>query len=310
MPEIPGAALPSTRIPDAPLREGQRRHDFLGANEWGMAMLEAAYPGERDEEYRAMRTRIQTYLRTSARVELIAPPTTGLAARSVSLRVKVTNLSGHKLPTGYEDARLMWLQVQVGGTVVSGAYVNDELVEDTQARVYRFQAGRYEGGRTTPSDFVARHNTVIEDTRIPPLGMRADARTQPVGRDYAGGPDGTLRNYDEATFDVNLPAQTGPVAVTVRLMYRSTTKHYVEAIVGANRTDARGRELTRVWNASGRAAPFSVAEATTMVTVTPAPPIEEEGGCSTRPGRHGALGLVGLGLVAGAAALRRRRRRA
>ncbi|MFO0607603.1 MAG: multiheme c-type cytochrome [Polyangiales bacterium] len=311
MPAIPGAALPSTRIPDAPLREGQRRHDFLGANEWGMAMLEAAYPGERDEEYRAMRTRIQTYLRTSARVELLSPPATGAAGSTARVRVKVTNLSGHKLPTGYEDARLMWLQVQVGGTVVSGAFVDDELVEDRQARVYRFQAGRYEGGRATPSDFVARHNTVIEDTRIPPLGMRADARTQPVGRDYSGGEGGALRNYDEASFDVTLPAQPGPVPVTVRLMYRSTTKHYVEAIAGANRTDMRGRELLRVWNASGRAAPFSVAEATAMVTVTPAVAPEPEGGCSTRPtftGRAGIVGFAGLALVVGAAARRRRRR--
>jgi len=311
MPEIPGAALASTRIPDAPVRAGQRRHDFLGANEWGMAMLQAAYPGERDDEYRAMRTRIQTYLRTAARVELLTPPTTGAAGSTVRLRVKVTNLSGHKLPTGYEDARVMWLQVQVGGAVVSGAFTDDELVEDRQARVYRFQAGRREGGRVTASDFVARHNTVMEDTRIPPLGMRADARTQPVGRDYAGGADDTLRNYDEASFDVALPAQAGPVAVSVRLMYRTTTKHYVEAIVGANRTDGRGRELTRVWNASGRAAPFSVAEATAMVTVTPAAPPDDGGGCATRPGgRTGVLGLRGLGLVAGAAALRRRRRRA
>lgn len=308
MPAVPGAALPSTRIPGAPAREGQRRHDFLGANEWGMAMLEAAYPGERDEEYRAMRTRIQTYLRTAARVELVAPPASGAAGSVARVRVRVTNLSGHKLPTGYEDARLMWLQVQVGGAVVSGAYVGDELVEDAQARVYRFQAGRFEGGRATPSDFVARHNVVLEDTRIPPLGMRADARTMPVGRDYTGGEGGALRNFDEASFDLTLPAQPGPVPVTVRLMYRSTTKHYVEAIAAANRTDARGRELLRVWNASGRAAPFAVAEATAMVTVTPAAAAEPEGGCRAAPIRGGSPRGAGIALLAGLLAARRRRR--
>lgn len=314
MPTIPGDPLPSTRIPGAPPREGQRRHDFLGANAWGMAMLEAAYPGERDEAYRSMRTRIERYLRSAARVELLSPPTTGAAGSTVRLRVKVTNLSGHKLPTGYEDARLMWLQVQVGDTVVSGAYAQDELVEDRQVRVYRFQAGHYENGRVSPSDFVARHDVVLEDTRIPPLGMRADARTQPVGRDYTGGEGGTLRNYDEASFDVPLPMQPGTVPVTVRLMYRSTTKHYVEAIAGANRTDTRGRELLRVWNASGRAAPLSIAEAVTMVTVTPSSTTDPEGGCSVSPPRaprpSKLLGLALLATVTFAAALERSRRRA
>ena len=29
------------------------------------------------------------------------------------VRTKVTNLTGHKLPTGYPEGRRMWLQVQV-----------------------------------------------------------------------------------------------------------------------------------------------------------------------------------------------------
>jgi hypothetical protein len=303
MREIAGDPLPSTRIPGAPSRPNQRRHEFMGANEWGMAMLRAAYPGDRDESYDAMRTQIRAYLRTAARVELLTPPTTAAAGSTVMLRVRVTNLSGHKLPTGYEDARLMWLQVQAGDTVVSGAYIADELSENPPPHVYRFQAGHFEAGRATPSDFVARHNVVLEDTRIPPLGMRPDERTQPVGRDYSGGPDNTLRNYDDATFAVPIPAQTGNVSLTVRLMYRSTTKHYVEAISGANRTDDRGRTLTRVFDASGRAAPFSVAEAMTTLTVTAANPGDEGGGCSATPRStvnfrwivgFGALGLLAL----------------
>ena len=81
-----------------------------------------------DAEYDALRARTREYLRTAATVEITSTPT-GTAGSTVSVPVRVTNLSGHKLPTGYEDARLMWLQVQVGGTVVSGAFVGDELVE-------------------------------------------------------------------------------------------------------------------------------------------------------------------------------------
>ncbi len=306
MREVTGEALPSTRIPGAPARANQRRHEFLGANEWGMALLKAAYPGELDEAYDAQRARTREYLRTAARVEVVDAPRTGAAGSTVRVRVRVTNLSGHKLPTGYEDARVMWLQVQSGARVVSGAFTADELVEDAQARVYRFQAGHLEGGRAARSDFVARHNVVLEDTRIPPLGMRADARTAPVGRDYSGGPDGALRNYDEATFDVPLPASAGPATVTVRLMYRSTTRRYVEAIAGANRTDDRGRTLTAAWDASGRAAPVSIAEATATIDVTGAPG-GDEGGCAALPGRHGAAGLAGVAAL-GALVARRRRR--
>ncbi len=308
MREITGDALPSTRIPGAPPRAGQRRHEFVGANEWGIAMLKAAFPGERDDQYDLLRTRTQEYPRTAARVE-VTGSLTGAAGSTVSVPVRVTNLSGHKLPTGYEDARLMWLQVQVGDRVVSGAFMGDELVEDSQARVYRFQAGHFENGAVTRSDFIVRHNTVMEDTRIPPLGMRADDRTAPVGRDYSGGPDGTLRNYDDARFNVTLPTGVTSVPVTVRLMYRTTTKHYVETIANANRTDDRGRNLLAAWNASGRAAPFVVAETTVMATVTPAA-APEEGGCSASKGRGSTAALAALGAAAAALVGRRARRRA
>lgn len=309
MREITGETLPSTRIPGAPARPNQRRHEFVGANEWGLAMLKAAFPGERDAEYDALRARTREYLRTAARLEVTSTPT-GAAGSTVTLPVRVTNLSGHKLPTGYEDARLMWIQVQVGSRVVSGAYTNDELVEDAQARIYRFQAGHFEAGRVTRSDFIARHNTVLEDTRIPPLGMRPDARTAPIGRDYSGGPDGALRNFDETSFSVQLPTTPGPVPVTVRLMYQTTTKHYVETIAAANRTDGRGRALTAAWNASGRAAPFAMAEVTVMVNVTAPSPGDEGGGCSTSQKTTGRAGLVALAGAAVALFTRRARRRA
>ena len=49
----------------------------------------------------------------------------------MALAIKVTNLTGHKLPTGYSEGRRMWLNVQVrdanGGLVFeSGAVRCDE----------------------------------------------------------------------------------------------------------------------------------------------------------------------------------------
>ena len=308
MPEVGGDPLPSTRIPNAPTRPGQRRHDLLGGNEWGLALLRAAFPGDLDAEFDDARMRTRASLRTAATVALIEPPTTGAAGSTVRVRVRVTNNTGHKLPTGYEDAREIWVQVQVGARVVSGAFVDDELVRDAQARVYEFEPGHLDGGHVVHSDFVARHSVVLSDTRIPPLGMRADARTAPVGRDYAGGENGALRHWDDASFDVQLPAVAGDVPVTVRLMYRATTKHYVETIAAANTTDNRGRELLRLYNATNRAAPFEMAAVTTTVRVTGGIPATDSGTCTARPGATGAWGAWGIGLVLVPWALRRRRR--
>jgi MYXO-CTERM domain-containing protein len=312
MPEVGGDPLPSTRIPGAPARPGQRRHDFLGGNEWGPALLRAAFPGEMDAEFDAARAATQASLRTAATVAFVEPPAAGAAGSTVRVRVRVTNNTGHKLPTGYEDARLIWVQVRVGDRVVSGAFVEDELVRDPQARVYEFDPGHVENGRVVHSDFVARHSVVISDTRIPPRGMRPDARTAPVGRDYAGGEGGSLRHWDDATFDVPLPAAAGDVPITVRLMYRATTKHYVETIAAANTTDNRGRELLRLFNASGRAAPFEMASASTTVRVTAATatPGDDGGGCSVSPGaaKHPGAWAFGLGLALVPWARRRRRR--
>ncbi|MBI5516513.1 MAG: hypothetical protein HY909_22200 [Deltaproteobacteria bacterium] len=274
MAEEPGM-LPVTRIPGAPARPDPRRHDFHGANEWGTELLRVAYPGEFDDDVmRQARMRQQAFLRTAATLTLSGAPSEARAGSSVRLTVRVTNRSGHKLPTGYEDARLLFLQVQRGAAVVSGLFEGDELVEDrardAQLRVFRFQAGRFEGGRVTPSDFVARHNVVLEDTRIPAEGMLPDARTQPVGRDYAGGAGGALRHYDDAVYDIPIPAGTpnGPLTLTVRLLYQTTTKHYVNTIADATMGHERGRRLRDAWNMSGRAAPFAIATATATVTIT------------------------------------------
>lgn len=309
MPEVDRAtALPSTRIPNAPARPGQRRHDLLGANAWGMDLLRTAFPGERDDEFRAARARIEAYLRTAARVEVREAPTSAPAGSRATITVRVTNLSGHKLPTGYEDARVMWLEVRVNDRVVSGAVVNDELVEDAQARVYRLQLGRLEAGRAVVSDFVAGHAVVLEDTRIPPLGMRPSRETEPLGRDYAGGEGGALRHWDDARYTLELPSTAAPVTVTARLLLRPTTKHYVETIAAANRTDNSGRELLRLWNASGRAAPVELARATATITLTAGRDELPEGGagCSAKPlSPRGLWTLPALALLGA----RRRRRR-
>jgi MYXO-CTERM domain-containing protein len=59
----------------------------------------------------------------------------------------------------------------------------------------------------------------------------------------------------------------GSVTVRVRARYQVTTREFVEFLAAENRTDSRGRDLLARYNATGRAAPFTMVEASTRITV-------------------------------------------
>ena len=119
--------------------------------------------------------------------------------------VVVTNLAGHKLPTGFPSRR-MWLHVTVrdaaGRTVFeSGAGEPGSqphrtvITEASQAQVYETEMADTEGKPTTLLLRAARY---VKDNRILPDGfdfLRADRRTLPAGvagdEDFAAGSDRT-----------------------------------------------------------------------------------------------------------------------
>ena len=313
-------------------REKPPRHDFVGGNDWGPALLKAAFPGTRDANYDYTRATAQANLKQAAKLELRSPPTQGPAGGTVDLAVRVTNLSGHKFPTGYADGRRAWIEVAVvaaGGAVdVQSGHYDDstsELVEDDQLRLYEAVHGR--DGQ--PEDHIALHQQIIRDTRIPPTGFKATPDTQPVGPiTFSDGASGLVA-YDDATFHVALPDAKGTdVTVRVRLMFQAMTLHHVAALAAANTTDNRGTQLMQLWSQSGKAAPFMISELTQVVhvgDVVPTdggtdgstgldagkPPVDGGGGgcsCTTGGGPTGG-GLASLLIVALCATLRRSRRR-
>jgi hypothetical protein len=116
------------------------------------------------------------------------------------------------------------------------------------------------------------------------------------------------------------------VTVRVRLFYQAMTASHVAALAAANTTDDRGTKLTQLWQQTGGAAPFVIAEVTRTVNVV-MPSTSDAGdagldgspkggggsaggcGCATTPGRaNGFLSFVTITL-AGAATRRRARRR-
>ncbi len=130
-------------------------HQFVGGNTWIPGIIKgefsdtSAIPGAfggvgRQESFDQTIDWARQMLGNAAEldttVQAFTPPTPG-APGSLDVRVKVTNLSGHKLPSGYSEGRRMWLNMQVrdaNGALVfeSGAYdgANAVLTRDPQAR--------------------------------------------------------------------------------------------------------------------------------------------------------------------------------
>jgi hypothetical protein len=327
MPAEAGMAPVATGAAD---RVDPPRHDFVGGNEWGPALLKAAFPGLRDDAYDRTRAAAQASLQAAAKLEIRSLPGEGDAGGSVPLTVRVTNLSGHKFPTGYADGRRAWLEVSVTSEgsptdVQSGAYddATGELGSDGQLRVYEAVHGR-DG---SPEDHIALHQQILRDSRIPPLGFQPTATTAPVGPISFSNGAGGFVPYDDASFLVKLPTGQGQpqVTVRVRLLYQAVTASHVAALAAADTGDGRGATLQALWQATGKAAPFVMAEVSQLVqlrdmkTTTITTDTDNGHGCScaTAPagrgrGRGPGAG-AGTGLALGAALAglvsRRRRRR-
>jgi hypothetical protein len=198
-------------------------------------------------------------LGTAASVETsiasYTPPTQSDAG-AMALSVKVTNLTGHKLPTGYAEGRRMWLNVEVrdaNGALVfeSGAYNPSTavLTEDPQARVYETLQGIFNhlGTGTCDADDVdgdpmfhfVLNDCFAKDSRIPPLGFTPATAADPNGYDTrpvgaitypeTSTGSGVLVNYDMAPYTLTVPAGTAvPLTATARLYYQTSSNHYIK----------------------------------------------------------------------------------
>ena len=220
--------------------------------------------------------RTRTFLRTAARLELAQP-------RGDTVRARITNLTGHKLPTGYIEGRRMWLRVRFldgGGKVLAeagkygdkadtlaGKAVTSPTILDPDAtRVYECIMGLGEEqarkhGKTPGKSFhFVLGDVVLKDNRIPPRGFRNAAFAahlcQPVGASYADGQD-----WDEVDF--RMP--TGTARVEAELLLQSVSWEYLKFLVEENRTDDWGKRLYQVWTETGRCPPDVMASATVDV---------------------------------------------
>ncbi len=261
--------------------EGARRHDTLGANRFVMELL-AEDAGIFDSiAFNYSLGQIDEFLRTSASLEVSGPPEVHMGEGLADLAVTVTNNTGHKLPTGYSEGRVMWLEVsaRLGEQEIwsSGVWDADrqELVDDPQLRTYEGVAVEQSTGERF---HLLRNNYWSSDTRIPPLGLVADPETDPQTDRYPMLPDGTWANYDEHEYAFEgRPELEDPtpddsnddqLEVTVRLLYLVNTRSYVQFLDDENSTNNAGSELARRFDAAGGAVPLVLAEQSLSVPVT------------------------------------------
>lgn len=273
---LPGFTTPDggTEFPVAKFtgtRSKPPRHVLVGGNRWGLHAVQLANPDSTmnfQAQFAETLRLTEESLRASS--ELTATgPSMPVDGTSTTVSVRVNNLTGHKLPTGYADGRRLWLEVSTPAGVASGRYDLDagRLIEDGQLRWYGAHMGQAGKGIT---EHLALQDTIEHDSRIPPKGFRVTPHTKPVDCDWFDLADGGYRDHDLATFQVPVPATAvdgEEVPVTVRLMHQSVTPEYVEVLVKANTSDDAGRTLQEVFEKTDRAKPFVVHETVVRFTV-------------------------------------------
>jgi hypothetical protein len=275
-------------------------HQFAGGNAWVPAVLASAYPalGLGPSLLAARDFALDLLQQQSAEIEVAAAPA-ATPGGTLPISVRVTNLTGHKLPTGYPEGRRMWLHVAVRdatNAVVweSGAYDPGSavLARDPQVKVYEAKQGVWDSGAgacVTESAgqelfHFAANDCVALDNRIPPKGFTGgtDPQTSPVGYIYPEVAPGILAHWDDTTYSVPVPADAAsPLTVTATLRYQTTSKEYVdflldEAVTHGFPNDCLPRStgsppttragvLHQLWSAHDKAPPVDMRSAQASV---------------------------------------------
>ncbi len=272
-------------------------HQFAGANTWIPQVLKGEYPNlSREDAFDATTAWALDMLQNRSATVEVTTLTEAESGGTMEVEVKVTNLTGHKLPTGYPEGRRMWLNVRaVDGADnllwESGAYdaATGVLTEDAQIKIYRSEPGIYNENGTGECDILdgdgdhifhfVRNNCYAIDNRIPPLGFTggSDLETEPKNYTYpeTSPGSGILVNYDITPYSIPIPLDAvTPVTVTATLNFQIASNHYVEFLLDQSNensfpndclprttgmpTMTRAEILYDMWERYGRAAPVDM----------------------------------------------------
>lgn len=277
-------------------------HEMAGGNTWAPRVLGQLYPDlDREASFARATVAAEEMLSSAANVTIL--DTDVVAGASATFTVRVENETGHKLPTGYAEGRLCWLEVEVtdgAGDVLlhSGRWEDGRRVPDDQLRAYEVILGQDQ-----PNYHFILQDTRFSDTRIPPRGMAPNAETAPLGRDYDRSGTGVLAHWDLAPYTVRLASDVaGPITVEATLWYVTASADYLDFLVSETPS---GEELAAILDTHGAPEPVAMASGRASYAVTPPLAASDPSGC-------GCASTVGAaawpGVILGLLAARRRRR--
>jgi hypothetical protein len=194
-------------------------------------------------------SRNRAFMKEAAEIEFVEAPATARAGEHTTVRVKVTNKTGHKLPTGFSEGRQMWIHLKAvdpSGRVIfeDGVLKDGSLVRTPETKVYEQvalatgfpfldQNGDGEVDEHERHFHFVLMNDIQKDNRIPPKGFNKAAYTadgafiiprDPKDTDYADG-----QNWDVTPYPLTIPDGTqGAIRVTATLRYQTFNREYVE----------------------------------------------------------------------------------
>ena len=271
MPAHDGAVCVFWELPDVGPRKNVPEHSFVGSNSWVLGAVRNLYDdfetGLSEESVALNHQRTEILMQKASDMELLQ--------ENDQLQVRITNWSGHSLPTGYPEGRRMWLNVRFqdsGGATIEerGAYDWDTAALTTKdTKVYETLVGmtpemaKKTGLPDGESFHLVLNNVVLSDNRIPPVGFTNAAFeavfAQPVNYAYEDG-----QHWDDTLF--NIPEGTTLAIVT--LYHQTTTKEYIEFLRDANVTDDKGQIAYDQWVIGGKSAPLVMDSEMIDITIT------------------------------------------
>ncbi|MBN1341010.1 MAG: hypothetical protein JXA03_16900, partial [Bacteroidales bacterium] len=248
----------------APIRNDLPMHDLTGGNTFIPTLLETLFPAEVNTvALDAGINRSKDMLQHAATMEL----TVDQANKTVD--VKITNETGHKLPSGYPEGRRLWINLRAYNSVTSQFFESGfydyatATLDKNGTKIYEIKPGLSPGlaalvGLTPgPSFHFVLNDTIYSDNRIPPRGFTnanfAAIQSPPVAHSYADGQYWDITSYQ-------LPFL--PDSVDVTLFYQTTSKEYVEFLRDENVTNNAGQVMYDLWEQFGKSAPEPMTSAT------------------------------------------------
>lgn len=237
------ASSTSSSAPERPLRS----HKLVGANTMAPRMVAYLYDKKPDapdflKDLGPDVERTVEAVREQLGMAAVLEPV-GLIEKDGAryLRVRITNLTGHKLPTGYAEGRRMYLshEVRFGdgglgprtGTIDESTW--DYVPGEEPVRTWEILMS--EGTEPEVSFHFALVTRLLKDNRIPPKGFRPTSDTPVVRHEYPMQPDGSLVHWDEVDVPLATPGdgndQCWPAIVDVGLWFQSSSGRYLRFLI-------------------------------------------------------------------------------